>query len=152
MPAISSDPFSRRSVLREEQVQLFAKLIRGLEAAVRRANLPLDDLERFHAMPEYDLCVQGAYALGFVCGDFSIEGFDLAAMACRPQMVAGLPLQELRRYVHVVMRAERWSHRYSSPVREAVEGGVLGMVAERLESDMSLRGLEIIVEADVPVR
>jgi hypothetical protein len=142
METISPHLFSRRHAVREEQARHMARLIRHLEAAVRRTQIGPSDHERIYGLQEYELCVEGAYALGFVCRDIRPEGVHLDLIAERPELLADLPLSGLRRYLHVLMRAERWNHPYASPVLAALEAGVLQLVARRLESDARLRESE----------
>jgi hypothetical protein len=139
METLSPYLFSRRHAVREEQATHMARLIRLLEAAARRARIGPDDHERFYHLPEYELCVQGAYALGFVCRDIAPDGVHLDLIAIRPELLADLPLSGLRRYLHVLMRAERWNLPYASPVLAALEAGALQRVAQRLESNVRLR-------------
>jgi hypothetical protein len=142
METISPHLFSRRHAVREEQARHMARLIRLLEAAVRRRRIGSGDHERFCRLPEYQLCVEGAYALGFVCRDIPPDGVHLDLIAARPELLDDLPLSGLRRYLHVLMRAERWNLPWASPILEALETGALQLVARRLESDVRLRQAE----------
>lgn len=96
------------------------------------------NVERLRQLPEYLAFVTRAEELGFVCRDMALGRVDLAGIAARPQLLADVSLHELRRYVHVLVRAERWSDGLYSLVPDALQGGALGLVAERLESDTQL--------------
>ncbi|HWL71781.1 MAG TPA: hypothetical protein VNS22_25845 [Geminicoccus sp.] len=139
MQTLSPHLFSRRHAVREEQARHMALLIRLLEAAARRARIGPDDHERFYRLPEYELCMGGAYALGFVCRDIPPDDVLLHLIEARPELLNDLPLSELRRYLHLLMRAERWNSPGASLILAALKAGALQLLAQRLESDVRLR-------------
>jgi hypothetical protein len=133
---------SRRTPLLDDQVQLFVLLTRELTAAYERQ--PDINLDGFGELPEYQRFLLGAYACGFVCRDFSpMEGGRFEMMRSRPmEHLADCTLNVLRHWVHTLLRAERWAEGWSSPIREAINGGALQLVAERLTSDQALREVD----------
>ena len=137
MAGIIDRPFSRRSAVHECQVELFVLLAKELiEAQTRRPQTSLAD---WFELPEYRRFIVGAYAAGFVCTDLAPMD-DFEEMNTRPrEHLFGIGFNKLRHWVHTLLRAERWADGYSSPIREAIAGGVLGIVVGRLESDRSLR-------------
>ena len=107
-------------------------LAHQLTEAVRHRSMTVDDLDPFFALDEYRRFVDGAEALGFVCHDFSVAGMDTSSMVRNPEQLTGLPLQQLRRYVHVLIRSERSNVPDYSVVFEAVVAGALKVLADRL--------------------
>lgn len=140
---IHDKPASKRTPVRAEQAQLFAMLTRDLIQATQRQRGM--ELETFIALPEYQRFIVGAYACGFVCGDYALMDGGLFENAkARPREVLGsCSFRVLRHFMHMLLRAERWNHGFGSHVQEALDNGVLDVVASRLESDASLRKPEL---------
>jgi len=147
---------SKRTSVYASQARFFARCIRRLEEAYRRHfdkpyNPDVGDSARFWALPEYEVFHDAAYACGFVCTDFSpTYSIDLANESCG-ETLSRKPFNELRHYVHTLLRVERSNRMdgYFSPVCSAIQSGALGVVARRLESDRSLYEPETPIEKDV---
>lgn len=141
---ITSKQPSKRAPIYESQARYLAHRILSLEKAFRRNfdtyNADAGDSRRFWALPECDLFHDAAYACGFVCADFK-PNYSIERANNRPSESIGQEsLNGLRHYLHTLLRAER-SHRmdgYFSPICAAIESGALALVAQRIESDLSL--------------
>lgn len=135
---IQRKPVSKRSPVTEEQARFLAILIQELADEYRiKTELEGRDLtlEAFFDLPAYRRFLHGAYACGFVCRDFKPD-FPIDEMLIRPE--ESLTFHRLRHYVHTLMRAERWSDSYSSPIRTTLEAGALKVVQRRLDADETL--------------
>jgi hypothetical protein len=142
---IRRKPASKRSAVTEYQARLLALLIDTLEAAaVRRfgaptaERLPAERHEEFSALPEYRLFVEGAYACGFVCTDLDPGGPTIDSGERVEETVDRWSFFEVRRYMHTLLRSERWADGYSSPIFEALIQGVLRAIGHRLANDDAL--------------
>lgn len=142
---IRRKPASKRSPVNEFHARLFALLIDTLEAAAlrrfqspSRERLPVERHEEFAALPEYRLFIEGAYACAFVCTDLAPGGPTIDRDANPDEAVATWSFPELRHFTHTLLRSERWADGYSSPVFDALVGGVLQAVGQRLLSDDAL--------------
>jgi hypothetical protein len=138
---IQRKPVSKRSPVTEEQARFLAILIQELADEYRmETQLQGRDLtlEAFFDLAAYRRFLHGAYACGFVCRDFKPD-FPIDDMLIRPEeSLTVLPFHRLRHYIHTLMRAERWSDSYSSPIRTALEAGALGVAQRRLLEDETL--------------
>lgn len=128
-----------RSCVHSEQVRHFVLLARELvEAAARRGDAA------FVSLPEYRRFSSGAYACGFVCSDGGVNSRSFQPYIDDPGRVAGLGFLDIRRLVHFMMRAERWSDmggdEGGGAILDAVRSGCLAAVADRLENATEWRG------------
>ena len=82
--------------------------------------------------------MEGAYACGLVCTDLKPDNPLETERANAYQAIDGWSFPQLRQYVHYLVRHERWSNGYSSPILESLAQGHLQRVADRLERDDSL--------------
>jgi hypothetical protein len=74
----------------------------------------------------------------------------LEAIHARPEeQIQSFSFNELRKYIHVLQRTEKWNGQYSTALYQAVTSKALGLVAERLASDPSLSFPLIVEEAEV---
>lgn len=142
---VSRRPGSRRAQVNEHQARCLAMLIRNLERGlvdqfrVRDVHaLPPDRFADIWDLPQYRMFIEGAHACGFVCRDFSLDGPWLKPEDQPSATIPGWDFPELRHYVHMLVRGERWSDRYSSPIFEAIASGALGLVARQLEENEAL--------------
>jgi hypothetical protein len=94
---------------------------------------------------KYGTFIQDAYRLGFVCHDINGPAFEHRMVAltrdCESLRRAGL--STIRKYVHTLMRSERFGD-VGSPdgggaIRPAVESGALAAVADRLADELASR-------------
>ena len=142
---ITRQPASRRSTVNQHQARHLVQLVRLLERAALEhyrvpvaSRLPRDRHAEVFKLEAYRLFIEGAYACGFVCRDLKpdnpLEGERERAAA----VIAGWSFSELRRYVHYLVRHERFADGYASPILESLVAGHLQQVANRLESDDSL--------------
>jgi len=84
------------------------------------------------------LFINGAYACGFVMRD-AIPDNPLAESTDETDSaVRSLDFMQLRQLVHFLLRHERWSDGYESPVFNALANGLLPAVADKLRNDQSL--------------
>lgn len=120
-----------------------AHCIRQLDAAWRRGfdtntELRLEEFYRFASLPEYELFNEAAIVSGFVCTDFA-NFFPFERVHANPtESIAELNFTKLRHYIHTIQRGEKWSSEFSTTLWSALASGSLQLVAQRLESDMSL--------------
>lgn len=136
---------SKRSAVNEFQARHFAALIRLMQQQMHAhfgvrdlAQLSEERIEEFYELDGYALFVEGVYACGFVCRDASPTNPLEHCRGSHAEAVRTLDFPSLRQFVHFLMRAERWNYGYSSPLLCAFIGGVLSVVAERLESDETM--------------
>ncbi|MDI3356286.1 hypothetical protein MO767_18295 [Pseudomonas sp. UYIF39] len=119
-----------------EQAREFAAGIKRLEQAIERERWSsgcIENATKVYELPEYNELLEQAYDRGFVGSDQSADGFDFEAINARPEkQLDGLPMAEIRRFVHALYRCERHNHGWSSLVLLAVQSGALGMIALRL--------------------
>jgi hypothetical protein len=152
---IKHDLPSKRSHITEMQAQFMAQAIWRLEQATSR-NLPptgkeltIAEYQRFASLPEHEAFMWAALVCGFVCADF-IHACALEAIHARPEeQIQSFSFNELRKYIHVLQRTEKWNVQYSTALYQAVTSKALGLVAERLACDPSLRFPLIVEEAEV---
>jgi len=142
---ISRRPAGKRSAVTQHQARHLVQLVRLLEREALNhfrvpvaSKLPKDRFAEFFKLEAYRIFIEGAYACGFVCRDLKpdnpLEGERERAAA----VIAGWSFSELRRYVHYLVRHERFADGYASPILESLVAGHLQQVANRLESDDSL--------------
>lgn len=136
---------SKRSAVTEFQARTLALLIDTIErAALRHFNvpaasrLPVARYEEFFALPEYRLFIEGSYACGFVCKDFSPEGPVVERPQRAEEAVNAWTFFELRHQVHTLLRSERWADGYSSPIVESLTQGALSAMSRRLSNEDAL--------------
>jgi hypothetical protein len=142
---ITRRPATKRSAVNQHQARHLSQLIRLLERQALAhfrvkspARLPTGRHKEFFRLEAYPLFLEGAYACGFVCGDLKPDN-PLEGERARPaEAIAGWSFQRLRRYVHYLLRHERWADGYSSPILEALAAGHLQQVGQRLDLDQSL--------------
>jgi hypothetical protein len=135
----------RSSVVNQHQARHLAQLVHLLEREALThfrvpvaSKLPIDRHADFFKLEAYRIFVEGAYACGFVCSDLKPDNPLEGERTRAPQAIDAWTFPELRQYVHYLLRHERWSDGYSSPILEALAQGHLQRVAERLERDDSL--------------
>lgn len=142
---IRSGAAKRRSAVNSYQATLFAHVTQRLERAIMRKlgtdhakDLPADDETALAGLDEYELWIEAAFACGFVMDNGKPEG-DLDAANRDPEGTVGrMTFPELRQYVHYLQRTDKWNDGFGIPIYRAIRSGALGIVAERLLSDMSL--------------
>ena len=146
MATIETRSASKRTPVLSEQIQLFAMLASELIDGYGR--YPSMTLDGFFEMPEYRRFTLGAYACGFVCRDLAhLNGAPFDLMNSRPHgPLLSCPFNVLRRWVHTMLRSERWNEGLSSPIRDAIASGALAIVVERLINDPSLMLQELVDE------
>jgi hypothetical protein len=133
-----SELFSRSDRLKANQVKFFAMLARELcDVSVLSPDGPISE------WPEYIRFIEGAYACGFVTGDFSATGklaggVSYEAVQKTPRIIQDCSLQTVRHVVHILVRAERsnldliddeWG-----TIRQALATGLVNQIARRLEA------------------
>lgn len=139
----------RRTPVLASQARLFSMLALDLiRAHARQSDMTL---QTFFELPEYERLLIGAYACGFVCDDYGpVEMFE--KMTAWPRdYLADCGFARVRHFTHTLLRAERWSDGYSSPIRESIGTGALQLIADRLSSDQRLMQPEVIEEEAAPV-
>ena len=139
---ISRRPTGRRTPVNVHQARHLAQLVRLLERAVLdhfrvpvAAQLPADRYAESFKLEAYRVFVEGAYACGFVCRDLKPDSPLEGACDRASEAIAAWTFPVLRRYVHYLVRHERWAEGYSSPIFDALIAGHLQQVADRLERD-----------------
>lgn len=142
---IQKKPCSKRSHVNEYQAHHLADLIDRLArdacayfkvADVSR--LPTEQHGEFFKLDTYMLFINGAYACGFVMRD-AMPDNPLAESTDEPDTaVRTLDFMQLRQLMHFLLRHERWSDGYVSPVLNALANGLLPAIADKLRSDQSL--------------
>lgn len=130
--AYRSDTLSARQLLTRDQIEMLALLLEDLCTA-RHAG------ERFRDWPEVVRLMTGAYACGFVCKDMThVRPHHLDNLLRDPPALSRATLKELRRFVHMLMRAERWSDGGDDLgggfIHQAWADGALRIVAVRLRA------------------
>lgn len=152
---IKHDVPSKRSHITETQVQFMVRAIWQLEMATLRSvpptgeELTIAEFGRFASLPEYEAFMNAALLCGFVCFDFDHKS-PLERIHARPEEeVRTLSFNELRHYIHVLQRTEKWNSQYSTALYEAVTSEALKLVAERLASDPDLRFPSDIEEVEL---
>lgn len=144
---MKSDTPSERNTLRrgpvsstfsptDDQARLLADSIERLQRdaliafRVREArHLDVDDVERFLELPEYDRFILTCRATGFVCSDLT-PAVDLDRVDDSPQdHVPAWSVNDIRQYMHTLIRAERWAEGMGSPVLRALSSGALELVS-----------------------
>lgn len=85
-------------------------------------------------IPEIMHFIYGTLYLGFVMDPFDPEDYaDLKAINEEPiRMIDDMDLNDLRRYIHTLQRADKWSDGLWSPVLEALASGALQRAGQRL--------------------
>ncbi len=144
-PRISRQAPSSEVAVNQHQARHLVQIIRLLEReallAFRvpvAARLPTDRHVEFFRLEAYRIFVEGAYACGFVCGDLAPDNPLESHRGRETRAIEAWTFPELRQYVHHLVRHERWSDGYSSPILEALAQGHLQRVADRLERDDAL--------------
>lgn len=134
--AIVSRATTKRSVLTEDQVNLFCRLSDDLVRAFQSNSHGL------RYLPEYERFLLGAYACGFVCSDFSSNG-SILRQAEQVGWVEKAPFISVRRYEHTLIRSERHSDIGEDwgggNVYVAIQCGTLQRIVARLISAESWR-------------
>jgi hypothetical protein len=127
--------------IRAEQAEFFASLIDELIAAWRSARgVSLRDLA------EYGRLIGGAHACGFVCRDIDGPAFEerMIALTGDPGAVRRADFVTIRRYVHTLVRSERFSDGGGpfggGSIHAPLASGTLAVIAERLENELEWRG------------
>ncbi len=102
------------------------------------SRLPTEQHGEFFKLDTYMLFINGAYACGFVMRD-AMPDNPLAESTDEPDTaVRTLDFMQLRQLVHFLLRHERWSDGYESPVLNALANGLLPAIADKLRNDHSL--------------
>lgn len=130
---IINKPASKRSSINHYQLNLMRLLINELTREYQRRGARLSDSE-FRALPEYQRFTLGAYATGFVCRDFAIHPQYEQIMRSPRVFIGDCTFQELRWFLHTLLRAEHWSDGYHCPIRQAIDNQALALVTARLAS------------------
>lgn len=143
MSGIVNKAPNSRSPVNQYQVDLLVLLIREL-LEVYEKNREIELIEWFK-LPEYRRLLLGAYACSFVCSNFEPMKDYENYQNLPKEYVQNARWPKFRHYIHTLLRDERWSDGYSSPILEAVKSGALTIVADRLERDQSLREPEILL-------
>lgn len=140
---------SSRHPVSEFQAHMLADLIDFLEmqackkfkVADLRQCLP-EQASKFTDLSAYGLFIQGAYACGFVMRD-GLATDPLGEHVNRPlEWAADADFSALRQLVHCIVRSERHSSGYGSPVFEAMISGLLPAIGHRLRGDPRLYELQ----------
>lgn len=112
---IKNDIPSKRSHITEMQAQFMAQAIWRLEQATLRnvpptgQELTIAEYQRFSSLPEHNAFMWAALVCGFVCSDFGPE-YPLEAIHARPEeRIRSSSFNQLRHYVHVLQRTEKWN-------------------------------------------
>lgn len=136
---------TKRSQVTDFQAQYLARAIQKLERAAqaqygdRIANLPVAKCAALWDLAETEDFMLAALACGFVCSDFdcdpAIEEIHRNSERHIPQM----SFVKLRWYIHNIQRYTKWNSQYPAQLHQALASGALGLVADRLAWDMSLR-------------
>ncbi len=136
--SIKDDLWRKRTPIMRSQVELFCDLIDDLCESYAGARAgALSDQRAYHRF------VSGAYALGFVCTDLAHNGRALERAIADEGWIESRSFLELRRYVHTLLRAERWSHDGVEDglghIEKALRFGVLQRVAAKLRAEAGWR-------------
>lgn len=140
---IKRSAISKRSPVYEVQAHFLAKAIRKIERAYSRKfrstqELSLDEFYEFQGSAEYQEFIEATMVCGFVCDDYS-KLFPLDEAHSRPrELLSEVLFSKIRHYIHSIQRAEKWNSQYSTALYKAIKSGALSIVADRMESDVSL--------------
>lgn len=110
-------------------MRLLLKAATELMDAYRRT--PGIKPEVFARTGAYRQFVEAELQAGFTGPDVEMDS-DFAER--RPQWVAGANDEELRRWVHTMLRADRWNGDYPTALWDACRSGAMSALVERLES------------------
>lgn len=140
---IKSGILSKRSPVYEAQAHFLAKTIRKLERAYGRKfsssrELSLEDFNEFQGSEEYQDFIEATLICGFVCDDY-LNPFPLDNAHLMPrEILPSLTFNKIRHYIHTIQRSDKWNSQYNTALYDAIRSGALSIVADRLESDMTL--------------
>jgi hypothetical protein len=140
---IKQGVISNRSPVYIAQAHFLVKTIHKLERAYGRKfsssrELSLDEFYEFQESAEYQDFIEATLICGFVCDDYC-NLFPLDNAHLRPrEILPALTFNKIRHYIHTIQRAEKWNSQYSTVLYDAIRSGALSIVADRLESDMTL--------------
>lgn len=130
---------SRRHLIDVEAARLVAQMMETFSEAYLRSAA-----ETAEWKPIYEVLRESVYTLGFVTSDGSHSNVPLQQLLEDPGGIASLDFVGIRGLVHTLWRAEHWNDpslidEGISPVAQAVRGGALRMIADRLRelSDMA---------------
>jgi len=145
---ISRKIISKDNPVYESQAKFLALCILQLDERTKRIKFDPDDkndVRDFWKLPEYIIFHDATYACGFVCNDYSPDFNINAANINSKNIISKASFEELRHYIHTLMRAERSNQMdgYFSPVLKAVLSDALTLVAIRLNSDDELYEIEM---------
>lgn len=142
---IHKKPCSKRSHVNEYQALHLADLIDrlGRDACEHfrvsdYSRLPTDKHKDFFNLDTYMLFINGAYACGFVMRDAKPDNPLSESRQAPDEAIRKFDFMRLRQLVHFLLRDERWSDGYESPILDAFASGLLPAIADKLRNDQSL--------------
>ena len=102
------------------------------------SRLPTDKYKDFFKLDTYMLFINGSYACGFVMRDAKPDNPLSESRQAPDEAIRKFDFMRLRHLVHFLLRHERWSDGYESPVLNALANGLLPAIADKLRNDQSL--------------
>ncbi|MBK1624930.1 hypothetical protein [Afifella marina] len=88
--------------------------------------------ETITTLPGYHEMLEAAVECGLSGPDVELD----SEFSCRsPEWIAGASAEERRKWLHSVVRAERWNSEYPMAVLEALEGGQLAALVRGMAVD-----------------
>lgn len=130
---------SKRLVLYGHQANLFVKAAKRLIHMIEEKRMDLDDFLPITRSDEYLWFIDVSYACGFVCRDISPTIGLIHVNEHHQDVIPTWSLLDIKKYMHTLLRSERWSDAYSSDICEAIKSGALLAIVDRLENDRSLQ-------------
>lgn len=126
----------------EAQARLMAQALRRVARACEEFEVDEFTTAEFIILsdhPAYQQFHEAAFVAGFVCDDYS-EFMELEPVRRTPRaIVPRMSFGQIRHYVHTLQRTEKNNSQGSTALWMAAQSGALDLIAERLDSDATLR-------------
>lgn len=132
--------FSVKDELDSEQIEVIVLSIRKLLQA-----WSAQENSKFASLQEYRTFIEDTYRCGFVCHDINGPAFEcrMVDLTRNHEALRQAKLLTIRKYVHTLMRSERFGDAGDSfgggAIYPAVESGALAAVAGRLADELASR-------------
>lgn len=136
---------SKRSYIYESQIRLLIKSINMLHKKTletfkirNESQIDADKFVSFTSLNEYNLFIDICYACGFVCRDIQ-PLINFSSINVNPEhYISSWNLDDIRLYIHTLIRAERWNAGCGSPILESIKSGALLTISNKLSQDRTL--------------